>query len=260
MTASTTFSDHNVVLDDGTETLPGNEPVEHKHLFVSTLRMMHAICPPVGADGQRRTVIDLGCLEGGWTVGLARAGYDALGIEGRRVNFDNCEVVRRGIDLPNLRFAHDDVRNVESHGEFDIVFCFGLLYHLDEPAAYLEKLARVTRRMLVLHTHYAPTHRRGCVHGPGLGEWAMHEGRIGRWFREWPEGADEETVEGQRWASIGNPASFWLEKKQLLQALVDAGFSTIMEQYDWLGNIQKSSHLERESSSLFVALPPGPGA
>jgi 2-polyprenyl-3-methyl-5-hydroxy-6-metoxy-1,4-benzoquinol methylase len=36
-------------------------------------------------------------------------------------------------DLLNLTFTYDDVHNLGNYGVFDVVFCCGVLYHLDAP-------------------------------------------------------------------------------------------------------------------------------
>ncbi|MBI4101551.1 MAG: DUF1698 domain-containing protein [Candidatus Nealsonbacteria bacterium] len=48
--------------------------------------------------------------------------------------------------------------NPQEFGTFDIVFFFGVLYHLKYPFLALEKIYDVTRDMLVLETHYDPYH------------------------------------------------------------------------------------------------------
>src|SRR5260370_12522229 len=86
---------------------------------------------PEGVAG--KLVVDLGCLEGGYTVELARAGFAALGIEVRECNFENCLRAKAGTHLPDLTFLRDDVKNLAKYAVFAVVFSFALLYHLTEP-------------------------------------------------------------------------------------------------------------------------------
>ena len=101
-----------------------------------------------------------------------------------------------------------------------------MLYHLDEPARFLEHVGRCTRRLVVIETHYADDRQ---PPGVELGPWTTNEGRRGRWYGEWPEDAPPEAVEANVWASIGNSRSFWLEKGALLDAVRTAGFPAIVE-------------------------------
>jgi SAM-dependent methyltransferase len=193
-------------------------------------------------------IVDLGALEGGYTVEFARAGFDALGIEGRRSNYEKCQYVARRVGLPNLRFVLDDVRCLESHGTFDATFCCGLLYHLDEPVAFLHKLGRVTRRVLLLQTHYAPPD--GVQTPWALSPMTTNEGKVGRWYVEFPEGTPPEKQGA--WNSVGNSRSFWLAKEHLLQAMHEAGFAILYEQYDFLAHQVTDGYIQANSRSLFV--------
>jgi len=212
-----------------------------------------------GGQVSGKTLVDLGCCEGGWTVEFARAGFDALGIEARKLNIEKCQYVADRVKLPNLRFVLDDVSNVEHYGPFDAVFCSGLLYHLENPAEYLRTLARVTRRILLLQTHYSTiaTERSGNWPAPveafNLSELTSHEGNLGRWYPEYEEGLDAENVEKALWASYGNYRSFWIEKRHLIQSLRDAGFSPVYEQLDFLENNVTDEYIERNDRSLFIA-------
>ena len=207
-----------------------------------------------GRDRATVRVADLGCLEGGYSVELARAGYETLGIEGREENFACCTYVGERVGLPNLQFTCDDVRNLEAHGAFDAVLCIGLLYHLDSPNAFLELLGRSTRRLLMLQTHYATdVAPEACT----LGDWTTHEGRRGRWYLELAEGGDDAELIANRWGSIRNRRSFWLDKRELVQAIRDAGFDLAFEQYDFVDDCVTNNVIDRYSRSMFVAVRTG---
>jgi hypothetical protein len=77
-------------------------------------------------------------------------------------------------------------------------------------------------------------------------ELSEHEGRLGRWFGEQPG----------PWSSLGNERSFWLEREELLRALIAAGFPTVFQQFDWLDDAETSRHLAERMVSVFVALKP----
>jgi hypothetical protein len=248
------FTAHNIVLPDGTQTLPDVPLLADAAETKAMLRSMLLLAPPERSDGGRRRVVDLGTLEGGYAVEFARAGYDVLAIEARAGNMAKCEWVAAQVDLPNLSFVRGDVRNVAAHGEFDVAFCSGLLYHLDRPSSFLRTLGEVTARLLVLHTHFA-------VEGDpqteyGVGPLSEHDGRRGKFYSEYATGASEAEIEGDPWASYGNALSFWLEKKDLLQSVVDAGFPIVYEQRDFVDDIVGNPYLEHEFRSLFIGVKP----
>ncbi len=223
-----TFSGHNIVLPDGTQTRRGAEPVADGSICRAALRDLALAFSGVPRSSVR--VADLGCLEGGYTAAFAKAGYDATGFEARADNFLCCQYVAGKTALPNLRFVQADVRDVFAQPQdWDAVFCCGLLYHLDNPVAFLNQLGRSVRRLLILQTHFS-------VHPE-----VEHEGRSGHWYTEG----------SGRWSSWGNAQSFWLEKNDLLAAVRDAGFNTVFEQVDYRGNMSEGSAFER---SMFVGL------
>jgi methyltransferase family protein len=225
------------------------------------------------------SIADLGCLEGGYTVEFARLGFQALGLDVRAANIEACRYVQSKLSLPNLKFVRDDVWNVAEYGPFDAVFCCGLFYHLDRPRAFLDVLSSVTRRLLILQTHFAEAgdspsliHPRRLRRAVGrivplkntattthkLSRLTQHEGLPGRWFPEFRNERAFRDRENRRWASWGNRRSFWIQREYLLQAIRDAGFDLVMEQFDGLGpsiafEMTKGSY-RTSGRSTFIAI------
>ena len=156
-------------------------------------------------------------------------GFRCLGIEIRESNFAACEYVRERVNLPNLSFVQDDVWNVENYGCFDAAFCCGILYHLDRPRAFLKLLSKVTKRVVILQTHFATERKTNEFSLSSLTEW---EGATGRWY---PEPAPTaEPRDQDRWSAWENQKSFWLTRPWILQSLYDVGFDLVFEQFDSL--------------------------
>jgi SAM-dependent methyltransferase len=247
------FTAHNIRLDDGTRTKPDGVSIEIHPWFLAARRILDATFP---GDKERLRIADLGCLEGGYTVEFARLGFQALGLDVRESNIDACRYVRSKVALPNLEFVRDDVWNIEKYGLFDAVFCCGLLYHLDRPREFLDLLSRVTKRVLILQTHFSQAgdspsfiHPRRLRRALSrivplkntattthkLSSLKKHEGLPGRWFPEFrSERAFRDRV-NRRWASWNNRTSFWIQREHLIQAIRDAGFDLVAEQFDGLG-------------------------
>jgi hypothetical protein len=175
-----------------------------------------------------------------------------LGIDGRPANVARCEFGPGRLGLPDLRFACDDVHNLGDYGSFDVTFCCGLLYHLEDPVTFLRTVSKLTRRVLILQTHFATD--TVPERFPNLSELTTHEGVAGRWYSEHPEDATEEEMLSQAWSSIGNRRSFWVEKRHLLQTLIDVGFAPVFEQYDSLFNVVEDDYIAQWGRSLFVAV------
>lgn len=176
---------------------------------------------PAGA-----TVLDLGCLEGGFAVEFARAGYDVTGLEVRQSNFARCQYVANRVGLSNLRFVKDDAWQAELLGQFDAVFCGGLLYHIDRIAAFADLLASLTNQLLIVNTHFAvesgpQKHRLGFV--------TEHDGYRGRWYTEFPDNTTFKAREQFHLSSWANRKSFWLLRSELTRLLTDAGFASVTD-------------------------------
>jgi Methyltransferase domain len=248
------FTAHNIRLDDGTYTKPdAGFSMDVHPWFLAAKRLLDATFP---GDKNRLRIADLGCLEGGYAVEFARLGFQSLGLDVRESNIEACRYVQSRVNLPNLQFVCDDVWNISAHGMFDATFCCGLFYHLDKPREFLDLLSSVTKRILILQTHFSESKdspsfihprrlRRALSRFLPLQNTATtthklsfltrHEGVPGRWFSEFRNERAFRDRANRRWASWNNRSSFWIQREYLLQALRDSGFDLVMEQFDGLG-------------------------
>lgn len=254
------FTAHNIRLRDGSETLPeagwliADSPWTQAAL--RTLRLFY------GGDLTGKSIVDLGCLEGGYTMEFARSGMCATGVEIRPSNFENCLLVKSQADAGNLDFINDDVWNLEKYGIFDAAFCCGLLYHLDRPVEFIRLISRCVRDILILHTHFATDQDETMF---GLSSMSSNEGFPGRWLHE-HDIDDLAELDQKKWTSWNNKRSFWLTKAALIQSLKDSGFDMVYEQYDMLGSdirvSMESGYYHQQGRGMFVGLrtPKMPGA
>lgn len=96
-------------------------------------------------------ILELGSLEGGHSVVLAKRAAGLVALEGREENLRRARFIKRLYGLSNVEFGQADLETNELSelGEFDAVFCSGLLYHLPEPRALLERVARVSPNLYI---------------------------------------------------------------------------------------------------------------
>ena len=271
------FTSHNIRLDDGTYTKPDAEVSMDAHpWFLAAKRIIDATYPS-GKEGLR--LIDLGCLEGGYTVEFARLGLSALGLDVRETNIEACRYVQSKVNLPNLDFVRDDVWNAAQYGTFDITFCCGLFYHVDRPRELLNLLSNMTKRLLILQTHFSEAADSPSVIHPRrlrralsrilplkntgttthkLSNLTKNEGLPGRWFPELRSDRAFVDRENRRWAAWDNRKSFWIQREYLLQSIRDAGFDLVLEQFDALGKdiaLEMTKGLYRSSGrSTFIGI------
>lgn len=269
------FTAHNVLLDNGKATMgPDKVLLSKSAMWTSIEKSISLFTTP--EERKRMRAVDLGCLEGGYSVELARMGFDTLGIEAREENMQKCNYVKDNVNLPNLHFAMDDVRNLPKYGKFDVNICYGLLYHLNDPVSFLKTVSQCTTKMLFLNTHFAPD--RDIRYNLGyinrfviapiqkrtkildyqknfrLSAIEQNEGYSGRWYREWSKSAGKAKVEKMLWASYNNNRSFWLRKKDLTKVLHDVGFDSVFEQFDYTGDLAPDDYTSRYNRTMFLAI------
>jgi SAM-dependent methyltransferase len=228
------FTAHNVRLDDGTQTFPSiGYTMDQNPVTRCVQRLLHTLY----SDGLKgKTLIDVGCLEGGFTTEFARMGMTATGVEVRESNYKNCLYVRDRVNLPNLNFIQGDAVDIAKFGQFDVFFVSGLLYHLDRPRKFLEDVARNCRKALVLWTHVTHAEDNEASQTYMLSELCESEGLVGRWYSEHGDIPQSE-LDQLKWASWDNKKSFWIQKEYLLQLLQCIGFDLVFEQFDCMEDI-----------------------
>lgn len=98
-----------------------------------------------------KTVLDVGAGIGILAQYFVQNDCDATCIDGR---FENINSLRSQYPhLKNKSFVVDVERDdLNPLGIFDIIFCYGLIYHVEKPELVLEKLSKLTRELLLLET------------------------------------------------------------------------------------------------------------
>ena len=93
------------------------------------------------------TAIDVGCGVGYFSGLLNSLGFEVLAVDGRRQNVE--EASRR---IPGVTFKCCDAQSPQflQLGTFDLVFCFGLLYHLENPFLTVRYLRKMTKHLLLV--------------------------------------------------------------------------------------------------------------
>lgn len=160
-----------------------------------------------------KRILELGPLEGGHTVQLARKGAFVVAIEGHEANYRRCLFVEEFFHLEKVEFVLADLRTVNFNplGQFDLIFNVGVLYHLDEPWKLLKSLRNVATRMFI-STHCAGIDKIDAV--VDVDGYALE----GRW---WQEGPLEAPLSGLQ------PTSFWPTRTSLEKMLALTGWTSL---------------------------------
>lgn len=184
-------------------------------------------------------VADLGCAHGTLAIELARRGATALGIEGRQYWIDVANRNRDYYSAPQAEFVRDDVKNfsVSRYGQFDIVICAGLLYHLDSPDLFdlVERISEACTGFAIFDTHVA-------LHPKRQVSWRGHT-YSGMSYREHFPAATERQREEALGASLDDEWSFWLTKPSLLNLLQRVGFTSVLEIENPVGHVYENGEI-----------------
>lgn len=158
-----------------------------------------------------RRVMELGSLEGGHSFNMASRPQieNVLGIEGRQSSVDKARFVQKLLKIDNVEFvtANLEETDLASFGEFDVVFCSGLLYHLPEPWELIEQISRVSPN-LFMWTHYTKEETVNA-HAHGMPGYTFQEGGL------------SDPLSGM------SADSFWPTLDGLQDMLKEYGFKTI---------------------------------
>jgi SAM-dependent methyltransferase len=192
---------------------------------VKVRRIMQITEDLAGRPFETLRILDAGCGEGVYAIEAAirRATVVAIDARTERMHQGAACAARHGLD--GVQFLQTDVRSVtrESHGDFDVVYLLGLLYHLDTPDVFrvLENLYELTRRMLVVDTLISLE--------PDVEVAYRGESYRGRRHREHEDGDDGEARRRRVLRSIDNTFSFRFTRESLVALLRVVGFTSVLE-------------------------------
>lgn len=151
-------------------------------------------------------VLDLGCLEGGFSIEIAKSAEEVVGIDSRPENLDRARWISEILRADRVSYLHADLEEFDfaGLGDFEVVFNVGLLYHLREPWKLLARLADRTQAMF-LWTHVAARQAQTVERGGYRGI-------------EYAEYGRDDPLSGM------SEKSFWPTLAELRRMLRDAGF------------------------------------
>lgn len=128
-----------------------------KHAFPSLL-------DACGGSLQGKRVLDIACSCGGFTVEAAKLGAEVLGVDIVDRYLEQANFIKRALNLQQVEFKMMNIEEIDEStvGQFDITFCFGILYHLENPVAAMKRLSSVTQYAMLVDTSVmrAPLMRR----------------------------------------------------------------------------------------------------
>jgi tRNA (mo5U34)-methyltransferase len=151
--------------------VPGKTPRRIDRIRLRDLRAQ--VWPPLlrrcGGTLAGKRVLDVACNCGGFSIEAAKSGAaSVLGVDVVDRYLEQADLVKRALEVDSVEFRKLAVEELDSGtvGTFDVAFCFGLLYHLENPILGMKRLAAVTGDILVVETKLEPR-------WPGEEVWTM---------------------------------------------------------------------------------------
>jgi 2-polyprenyl-3-methyl-5-hydroxy-6-metoxy-1,4-benzoquinol methylase len=112
-----------------------------------------------GGSLEGRRVIDVACSCGGFSIEAAKSGAEyVLGVDVVDRYIEQANLVRRALGIGNVEFRQLAIEELDPSalGRFDVAFCFGLLYNVENPVLAMRKLAEVTESVMLVDTTLDP--------------------------------------------------------------------------------------------------------
>jgi tRNA (mo5U34)-methyltransferase len=163
------------------------------------------------ADLRGCRVLDVGTRDGFFAFECERRGADVIAVDVAPIEQTGFAVARRllGAHVHYQRRSLWDL-SPEADGQFDVVLCLGVLYHLRDPLAALDLLRGLCRGTLHLET---------AVLDPAS---SRVYGAIGEWSRRAPDFDRTPLMQFLPGRAVNDdPTNFWLPNGACLQAMLE---------------------------------------
>jgi len=109
---------------------------------------------PAGLDA-----IDLACHQGWFSAKLHEHGFArVLGVDAREEHVADARLILEALGHERATVMQSDVHAIDTTalGTFDLVLCFGLIYHLEDPIGALRVARALCRGTCLIETQVAP--------------------------------------------------------------------------------------------------------
>lgn len=224
----------------------GNRRVPHTRLK----RVVQIAADLINKPISNCRVLDLGCLDGIFSIEFALQGAETVGVEIREDSIERAKFCKKALNLENLTFIQKDARDisVEIEGKFDVILCSGLLYHLtaSDSIKLISQMYEMTNHLLIIDTHIALK--------PEVSFPNNSAEYWGKYFLEHYEGDDQLTKSKRHLASWENEKSFWFTRPSLINLLHHSNFSSVYECFNPAHLNSGKSGIEHLDRCTFVAI------
>ena len=113
-----------------------------------------------GSERAHLSAADLACHQGWFSTHLAQSGFGKVtAIDARPEHIQDAGLIRDALGLrERIELVQADVHDVtaQAYGTHDLVLCFGLIYHLENPVGALRVARALTKKLCLVETQVVP--------------------------------------------------------------------------------------------------------
>ena len=131
------------------------DPIHHTR----SAMLESALQAEFGAERRALSAVDLACHQGWFSAQLAQSGFGrVIGVDARPEHIADAGLIRDALRLPQIELVEADVHGLDTArlGTHDLVLCFGLIYHLENPVGALRVARALTKRLCIVETQVVP--------------------------------------------------------------------------------------------------------
>lgn len=121
--------------------------------------LAQALDQAFATDRSRLSAVDLACHQGWFSAQLAQSGFGKVrAIDARDEHVADARLITQALSLPAITLEQGDVYTLDTAalGQHDLVLCFGLIYHLENPVGALRTARALCKRLCLVETQIAP--------------------------------------------------------------------------------------------------------
>jgi len=130
-------------------------PLEYTRISNLVKHAFPALLEACGGSLQGKRVLDVACNCGGFVIEAAKLKSEyVLGVDITEHYIEQAKFIKRALGMEQVDFRRMNIENIDEEkvGLFDVSFCFGILYHLENPVLAMKRLASVTKEIMLVDT------------------------------------------------------------------------------------------------------------
>jgi tRNA (mo5U34)-methyltransferase len=96
------------------------------------------------------TALDLACHQGYFSLILENYGNSIIGIDRHSQSIEDAKFISENIGQGKCQFINSEIEEWDQPA--DLVLCFGVLYHTENPIGFLRKVCELSKKYLIIET------------------------------------------------------------------------------------------------------------